>query len=116
MAKESERSKQMRENFMELHEQGFSIPEIATKFNLEPSTLYHGLQKIADENNVERASLLQRVRTPSERAYKEEVKKIKVNVEDLKKHFSETKKSILTTITAIEKILEEENDNDLYDD
>ena len=74
------------------------------------------MQRIADENNVERSSLLQRVRTPSEKAYKEEAKRIKVNAEDLEKNFAETKKSILTTINTIEKILEEEKDNDVYDD
>ena len=116
MAKESERSKQMRSSFMELHEQGFSIPEIAAKFNLAPETIYRNLQRIADENNVERASLLQRIRTPSEKAYKEEAKRVKVNVEDLENDFVETKKSILTIINTIEKILEEEKENDSYDD
>lgn len=89
MARESERMRLMKENFIELHQQGFTIPEIATKFNLGKATVYHTLQEIADANGVSRESLLQIVRTPTERAYKEEAKKVKVNVTDLKNGFKE---------------------------
>lgn len=84
MAKESERMRQMKECFIRLHEEGVSISEIAEKFNLGESTVYQKLQEIADANGVTRDSLLQQVRTPSERAYKEEAKRIQVNVEEMR--------------------------------
>ena len=54
----SQRVQLMKKNFMELHNQGYSIPEISDKFHLSPCTVYSHLQEIADENRVARKSLL----------------------------------------------------------
>ena len=115
MARESERMRLMKENFMELHQQGFTIPEIAAKFNLGKATVYHTLQEIADANGVSRESLLQVVRTPTERAYKEEAKKVKVNVEELKNGFKEAGNLLDSLIGIIDETLREEKEYGGYE-
>lgn len=111
MARESERMRLLKENFMELHNQGFGILEIATKFNLSDKSVYRTLQAIADANGVSRASLLQVIRTPTERAYKEEEKKTRVDVETLRSGFRETEELLDSLIEIIEETLREENEN-----
>ena len=93
---------------MALHQQGYYIAEIAKKYELSPCTVYLHLQEIADANGVSRESLLQVVRTPSERQYKEEERRIQVNIEELKKGFSDLDESFQRLITTIDNILEEE--------
>ena len=108
MAKGSERVRLMKENFMSLHEQGFSIPEIAEKFNLEFSTVYKHLQSIADDNGVTRESLLQVVRNPTERMYREEEKKVNLDTEQLNQGFKEARKAIDFLIDFIDQAIKEE--------
>lgn len=115
MARESERTRLMKENFMELHQQGLTIPEIAEKFNLMKVTVYRALQEIADANGVSRESLLKIVRTPTERAYKEEAKKVKVNVTELKNGFKEVGNLLDSLIDIIDETLEEEKEYDGYE-
>lgn len=115
MARESERMRLMKENFMELHQQGFTIPEIAAKYNLGKASVYRSLQNIANANGVSRESLLKIVRTPTEKAYKEEAKKVKVNVEELKKRFKEAGNLIDSLIDIIGETLREEKENDGYE-
>ena len=57
---EVEQVKFMKENFMELHQQGLSVPKIAEQFNLPQMVVYNALQEIADTNGVSRESLLRR--------------------------------------------------------
>lgn len=83
MPKESERTKLMKENFMSLHNRGLTISEIAQKYNLSDQTVYNSLQAIADANGVSRESLLQVIKTPSDKAYAREVEKVKVDVGNL---------------------------------
>ena len=61
---QSERTLKMKQNFIELHAQGLSIEEIATRFDLTSATVYRCLDKIAAEAGVTRASLLQRPHGP----------------------------------------------------
>lgn len=56
---ESERVREMKKRFMELHNNGARIPEIAEMFQLSAWSIYHHLQAIADANGVTRDSLLQ---------------------------------------------------------
>lgn len=58
--KNSPGTQSMMENFMDLHQQNFSIPEIAAKYGISPGTVYSHLQSIADMNNVSRDCLLNR--------------------------------------------------------
>lgn len=115
MAKESERMRLMKENFIELHAQGLTVPEIAEKFNLGESTVYKKLQEIADANGVTRDSLLQQVRTPTERAYKEEAERVKVNVGEMRNGFREVKEKITFLIDVIEDVLKEEKENGYFE-
>lgn len=59
MLSQHERTLRMKASFMQLHEQGLSVKEIAHKFDLASCTVYGCLQEIADANGVSRASLLQ---------------------------------------------------------
>lgn len=116
MAKESERMHLMKESFMDLHQQGISIPKIAEKFDLSYSAVYHALQDIADENGVTRASLLTLVRTSTEKAYEMEAEIEKVNFEEIKQCFKEINESISLMVDIIDSItLNEKEDINGYD-
>lgn len=115
MAKESERMRQMKENFMKLHAQGLSVPEIAEKYNLGESTVYKKLQEIADANGVTRDSLLQQVKTPTERAYREEAERVKVNVGEMREGFEAVKERITFLVDVIEDVLKEEKENGYFE-
>jgi len=54
----SERAVQMKKHFIELHNEGLTIPQIAATFELDKSTVYRLLDDIAEENGVSRESLL----------------------------------------------------------
>lgn len=107
MARESERVRLMKENFMRLHNAGYSIVQIAEEYNLNKMTVYRHLQDIADTNKVSRESLLQIVRSPSERAIqKEEERKTKVTVEGLREGFREVGERIDFLIEEISEVLD----------
>lgn len=108
MLTESERTRVMKENFMTLHQEGWSIPEIGEKYNLSKHTVYRHLQDIADKHNVTRDSLLQVLRTPTERQINDDNDYIKVTAEELEKGFKEADGAIDNLVTLIDKILEEE--------
>lgn len=117
MAKESERMRLLKENFMELHQQGFSIPEIAEKYNLGSAAIYsYALQSIADANGVSRQSLLKTIRKPTEREHKEEDKKVKANVTELKNGFREAEELLDTLINTINETLREGKKHDNYEE
>ena len=61
---QSERTLKIKENFIELHNQGLDIKEIAERFNLNLTTIYHSLNEIAEKAGVSRESLLQRPHGP----------------------------------------------------
>lgn len=63
MGKINERTLQMMRHFMELHNAGYTIKEIAKKFELSAHTVYARLQEIADANGVTREELLEHVHT-----------------------------------------------------
>lgn len=82
--KRSERVNFLICNFMLLHNQGLSIPEIAEKSAVTTRTVYTYLQEIADINNVSRESLLEKVHNPHEVTKFTPRKKIpKVDAENL---------------------------------
>ena len=55
-----ERTLQMEQNFMVLHNEGKTIKEIAAMFDLSTVTVYGRLSDIAKANGVSRESLLER--------------------------------------------------------
>lgn len=60
MMKKNERTLQMMQNYVSLHDSGMSPGEIAKKYNLSSKTVYGALQEIADAAGVSRESLLER--------------------------------------------------------
>lgn len=104
----SERVRLMKENFMELHNDGKTIQEIADHFHLTTATIYNYLQEIADANGVSRESLLQivhkqhvmlKTRTPSPRD--------KIEINEIKQSFSALIKDTDNLIGKFDKFLEE---------
>lgn len=59
-----ERTLKMMENFMQHHNDGMTIKQIAQKYDLVLSTVYKNLQTIADKAGVSRESLLEVVHSP----------------------------------------------------
>lgn len=58
MSKRQESTRKMMEQFPELKEHGYTIPEIAEKFGLSWTTVYNVLGIIAQENGQTREELL----------------------------------------------------------
>ena len=58
MAKMSSKTKNAIDNFMQLHNLGYTVGEIAQKYGIDPSTLYSYLGQIAKANGVTRKQLL----------------------------------------------------------
>lgn len=58
MGKRQESTRKMMEQFPELKEHGYTIPEIADKFGLSWTTVYNVLEIIAQENGQTREDLL----------------------------------------------------------
>lgn len=113
MARISETVNVMKQNFMALHNDGYTIPEIAQKYNLDKSTVYRHLDDIARENGVSRDDLLQVIKGPcSERAFREEAKRVRIDVKELRKGLSDADNAIQGTIDLIDMILEGEKEYD----
>lgn len=109
MARIAERTHVMMEQFMLLHNEGYSIAEIANKFNLSAFTVYNHLQEIAEANNVSRDSLLKVVRTArTERQLREEQKKVQVKFEEVMQGLTSAYKALQEVSENIDYILEEE--------
>ncbi len=104
----SERVRIMKENFVSLHDKGYSIPEIAVEFNLSGPTIYRYLGEIAEKNGMRREDLLQRIyHTQAQRLRKEE-REAKASFEKVQKELGNARKSLQEVITEINKILENE--------
>ncbi|MGN1311186.1 MAG: helix-turn-helix domain-containing protein [Clostridia bacterium] len=111
-AKRNERTIQMMENFMGLHEQGLSIPEIAKRYSLSNDTVYRNLKEIADKNGVPREELLQVVKTPISQSFWERDRtQAKVSFETLKSGFKTLDETIDIMRQTIKEGFENENDN-----
>lgn len=114
MATVSERVQQLKQGFMELHEKGYTIPEIAGKFNVNPSTVYAHLEEIAKEHGFYRTDLLQVVKTSSSTYLRTEEQYFKVDSGNLSQDFKIAIDSVDKLISTVDNILEqfeEENKN-----
>lgn len=60
VVKEHERTFKMMENFISLHNEGYSIKEIAKKYSLSTTTVYNRLEEIAEKAGVTRKELLKK--------------------------------------------------------
>lgn len=107
--KKSERVRMMKQEFMKLHQEGYGIREIASKFKLSFKTVYRYLGEIAAENGVSRDSLL------SKHSYKNKLKEtfydeestLQTTFDELQEELNEAKKSLEIATTEIDTILEE---------
>lgn len=114
MATVSERVQQLKQGFMELHEKGYTIPEIAEKFNVNPSTVYAHLEEIAKEHGFYRTDLLQVVKPSSSTYLRTEEQYFKVDSGNLSQDFKIAIDSVDKLISTVDNILEqfeEENKN-----
>ena len=105
MATESERVVQMKANFMKLHLEGWSIPEIASKFNLSKVTVYRHLDSIAKKNGVTREVLLQQVhKTPA--YWERQNNSLKVDANNLKESFNIAQNALANISSEISTIIQ----------
>lgn len=92
---------------MRLHDEGYSIPEIAEKSNISYAHAYTLLQEIADEHGVKRSDLLKipnRKRQQDRNFTKISIQSVDSN--ELKKEFEETIIKIDSILDDIEKMME----------
>lgn len=106
--KMNERTLQMLQNFMTLHNNGWTIPEIAKKYDLASRTIYSYLDKIADENGVTRDSLLSVPHT-EHLCYERQFEPVKpVDLTEFKQRFQKTLDAMNDVTEIIELILDEQ--------
>ena len=109
----SERVKRMIANFMELHNKGYSIPQIAAYHHVSFSTVYKNLELIAKQNGMNRQDLLELVRTKtSERVHEDEERKIRLDIQELKNSFQDVEIAIERACQKIDEIVTKENYHD----
>ena len=109
MAKKSERVNRMRSNYIRLHEEGISVPEIAKTFGISVKTVYRNLQAIADENNVERDSLLNEpLKKKGSSNSHGGAKKYVDDVEELKSTYNIVLEETKQLLIQIDNVLQEE--------
>lgn len=104
MAHRTQRVEKLINEFMQYHNNGYSILEIAEIFNVSFSAVYKHLQEIANANGVSRESLLERnVNTYNTRKpfFKE-----KVDAQALLNDFNNVENNINKIIAEIDNILE----------
>ena len=107
-SRESERVHVMKENFMRLHQAGYSIPEVAEMYNLASTTVYQHLGEIALANNVTRSSLLQVLRTPSERAYRDERARVSTSISEFQSKYAQLSDGLQGMMDTLGNILKED--------
>lgn len=107
----SERVIIMKQNFMMWHNKGYTIPEIAKKYDVSFGTVYNHLQEIADENNTTRDELLKLVRTvKGERKWEQEARKGQIDVNKMQEDFEDSIQAIDKILNTIDGILKEEEE------
>lgn len=105
MAHRTQRVEKLMKEFMQYHNNGYSILEIAEIFHVTFATVYNRLQEIADLNGVSRESLLERDSsvhsTPHQLFLKE-----KVDAQALLNGFNDVENNINKIIAEIDNMLE----------
>ena len=107
--KKNESTLRMESEFMALHSQGMTIPQIAKKFNLTTTTIYSLLDDIAKQNGVSRESLLERVHPKhqmSSDCYREQL--AAVNPIDYNTRYNEVMVGIYEIRKMLKKVIDTE--------
>ena len=99
-------------DFMQLHNEGCSIPEIAEKTSLDPSTVYGYLQTIADRNGTTRDELLQLHRKENEKRKERETARIKANSAEMLKAYDASINYIKELIGQIEESMHDNREDE----
>ena len=96
-----------KENFIDLHNEGLSISEIAARFKLSGSTVYRYLDEIAKENGTSREDLLQKslYHTQAERLRREE-KEAKASFEKVQKELAVLQNSLQIVRSLVDNVKE----------
>ena len=101
MGKRQESTQTMMEQFLELKEQGYTIPEIAEEFDLSWTTVYNALEEIAQKTGRTRDELLSRPMSPDHSGRVSE-KTNKFNLEE----FRETANQAKARIEKMEELID----------
>ena len=113
MRTKSENTKLMIENFMSLLGEGYSVAEIAQKYNLSKQTVYFHLQEIADYKGISRDTLRSIIKSgKNQKKVNEQEQKVRLNVKNLKDGFSNANFKTGKIIESINKFLEGIKDDD----
>ena len=104
-----ERTKAMIESFVPLRDEGKSIAEIAKMFEISSRTVYNYLGVISKNSGRSRESLLHIPHKEHEMTVAKEYKATdELNVEELRRNFSNAVNEIDNVIKGIDKALEED--------
>lgn len=106
--KQSERVSIMKENFMKLHNEGYTILEIADKYNIARRTIYSHLNEIAKENGVDRTSLLEIPHKKHERGINTGNKSYIINAQEVSFLCNDVKERVSNLLNNVEKTLKGE--------
>lgn len=101
----TQRVEKLVKEFMQYHNNGYSILEIAEIFNVNFSTVYNHLQEIADNNGVSRDSLLEKISSTHNTIHQPFLKE-KVDAQTLLNGFNTIETEINKIIAEIDTILE----------
>lgn len=107
MGKRQEGTRKMMEQFPELKEHGYTIPEIAGKFSLSWTTVYNVLGIIAEENGQTREDLLDCPMSP-DHSGRVSKKTSKFNLEEFRETANQAKARIKKMEDLINVALMEE--------
>ena len=95
--KEDERTLKMKENFIELHDNGNSIAEIAKIYGLDKTTVYHCLQEIAEKSGSTHLTYERQFEPVAE-----------VDLTSFNENFKSTLKSFDSVCESVNKTIEEQ--------
>ena len=107
--KRSERTKVMMDNFMDDHNDGMTIAEIADKYGLSSITVYRQLGEIAEKEGVSRDDLLQVVHVrASDAVWQRRHEEAKKSLSDIKEGIIQTRTHTENLLKVLDKIMEDE--------
>lgn len=95
-------------SFMDYHNQGYSIQEIAEKLSISYVTVYHYLDEIAKNNDTTREELLQKVHQTERSDKGQSRKEISINSEEIVLNLKNLVTEVDCLINKISEALKED--------